>query len=320
MNVKKNFGNRITGWLPKEPISPHHDAPSQMKANKAKAIFQNVVFGFLVIAGLFCSALLLSNSWIKIALISISLVTGAVWLLSRRILRSTLKFTLVALMIFAISLTAVESYLFWNGGYPTTYVSTEPQVTLSMQKMLNSSVEKLVQSIEDSQTFNLLRLEHGGNTAFESLKLWPSHGSGGYVSIDFASNVNNAYFHFYSGDGHQYIIDPMTYNGQVMSQLYPSEQTTDEALKQIDALGLNWFYNQALEIAQNRTTILPTVNYLNIELTFGQGVGNYQGIIIQLVGYHRTTLANGNLNDEGILISEFQPDGTLIYMSKPTME
>ena len=79
-------------------------------------------------------------------------------------------------MIFTISFTAVEGYLLWNGGYPTTYTPTQPTVTLNLQKMLNASVEQIVQSAEDSQTFTLLKLEHGSNLTFESMNLSPSNG------------------------------------------------------------------------------------------------------------------------------------------------
>jgi hypothetical protein len=318
MNHRKTFAKWIRGWLPKEPILPSHTTQSQAKLSKTRVIFQNLIVAFLVFVGMFCSVLLLSDSWIKIALIGLALVTGVLWLVSRGKLRSALKLAFVAVMIFSISFTAVESYLFWNGGYPATYSSTESQVTLSMQKMLNSSVEQIVQSAEKSQTFSLLKLEHGGNITFESLNLFPaSHGVGGYIGIDFASNTNNAYFHFYSSDGHQYIVEPSTYGGQLMSQLYPSNQTPDMALKWIDGLGLNWFYNHALEIARNRTANLPTVDSVDITITFG-GVGSYQGLTLQLIGYHQTILSNGGINGDGVLISEFQPNGTLLYMSKPS--
>ena len=102
-----------------------------------------------------------------------------------------------------------------------------------------------------------------------------------------------------------------------MSQQYPSNQTADMALKRIDALGLNWFYNQALEIAQNRTANLPTIDSVDITITFG-GAGSYQGLTLQLIGYHQTILPNGGISGDGVLISEFEPNGTLLYMSKPS--
>ena len=275
-----------------------------------------------MVIGVSYSFLGLSDSWIKTSLIAITLVTGALWLVSHRKVRrvgSALKFTLALVMIFSISFTAVEGYLLWNAGYPATYTPTQPTVTLNLQKMLNASIEQIVQSAEDSQTFALLKLEYGSNLMFESMNLSPSSGylrSGGYISVDFASSSGNRYFHCYSADGHQYIIQVTTYNSELISQ-QSSQQTVDMALKQIDALGLNWFYNQALEIAQNRTTNLPSVDSVVVTLAFGEGFGGYQGLSLQLTGFHQTVQPNGSINGDGVLISEFQPNGTLIYMSNP---
>ena len=298
---------------------PYHTKPN--KAKQGKAILQNFTVAFLVIVGLSYSILSLSDSWIKTSLITITVVTGVLWLVSHgkiRKLGSALKFTLALIMIFTISFTAVEGYLLWNGGYPSTYVLAQPTVSLSLQKMLNSSVEQIVQGAENSQTFALLKLEHGNNLTFESMNLSPSNGylSGGYISVDFASSSGNRYFHCYSADGHQYIIQVTTYNGKLISQ-QSSQQTVDAALKQIDALGLNWFYNQAIEIAQNRTLNLPSVDSVVVTLAFGEGFGGYQGLSLQLTGFHQTVQPNGSINGNGVLISEFQPNGTLIYMSNP---
>jgi len=320
VNSAKNLLNRIRGWLPKEPSLPCNAAPSRTRSSKARSIFLNITVGFLAIVGLSCAVFSLSDSWIRSSLIAISLGAGVLLLLSGGKLRSALKIALIAVMVFTIGFTAVEGYLLWNGGYPATYTPTQPTVTLTLQKMLNTSVEPIVQSLEDSQTFALLKLEYGSNLTFESLNLSPSNGwlIGGYISIDFASSSSNRDFHCYSADGHQYIIQVTNYNGELISQ-QPSQRTIDMALKQIDALGLNWFYNQAVEIAQNRTLNLPSIDSVAVTLNFGEGPasGSYQGLTLQLVGYHQTVQPNGSIYGDGVLISEFQPNGTLIYMSKP---
>jgi hypothetical protein len=321
MGLKRRLSRFNQGWLPKEPILPTRVAPSQTKPGKTRAFLQNFVVVFLLVVGLSYSFLGLSDSWIKTSLIAVTLVTGALWLVSHGKVRrvgTALKFTLALVMIFSISFTAVEGYLLWNAGYPATYTPTQPTVTLSLQKMLNASVEQIVQRMEDSQTFALLKLEHGSDIIFESMNLSPSNGylNGGYISVDFASSSGNKYFHCYSADGHQFIIQVTTYNGQLISQ-QPSQQTVDVALKQIDALGLNWFYNQALEIAQNRTLNLPSVDSVVVTLALEEGFGGYQGLSLQLTGFHQTVQPNGNINGDGVLISEFQPNGTLIYMSQP---
>jgi hypothetical protein len=113
-------------------------------------------------------------------------------------------------------------------------------------------------------------------------------------------------------------VHTTTYEGQPMSQRYPSTQSAETTLSQIDALSLSWFYNHALEIAQNRTTNLPSIDSLNIALTYDKGTETYQGITLQLMGFHVTTEANGGVHGENVLICAFQPDGTMIYMSWPT--
>ncbi len=320
MNVRKSLGNRIRGWLPKEPILPSHATLSQTRQSNARPIFLNLTVGFLILVGLFCCFFLLSNSWIKFLLIGLSLVTGVMWAVSHGRLRKALKFTLIIMMIVSISFTAVEGYLFLNVGYPATYTPTQPKV-LSLQTMLNASLEQVIQGIEGSQTFSLLKLEYGDNIAFESMQLQPvgPHGYG-YIRVDFASIDSHAYFHFFSSDGHQFILQPSTYSGQLMSQIYPSNETPQESLGRIDTLGLNWFYNQALEIAQNRTTSLPTIDTLHISLTYGQATIAYSGITVELIGYHETTLLNGGVNGDGVLIGDFQPNGALIYMSNPAQK
>ena len=281
-----------------------------------KAVLQSIIIGLLVAVGLFFSVLLLSNSWIKFFTIGAFLVCGISWLLSRGSLKKALKYLVVAIMIFAISFTSYESYMFWNAGYPPTYTPSEPKTSLSLQRMLNASLTQILQNIEQSTTFSLLKLEHGDKIMFESMNLMPSNGPGGYISVDFLTENSNVYFHFYSANGHQYILQKTSYVGRLASQLYPSNQTADETFRQIDALGIGWFYNRALEIAQNRTTNLPSVDSLTLTITYEEH-GNYQGITLQLSGFHQTVLEDGNLYGKGIIIADFQPDGTLLYMTQP---
>lgn len=281
-----------------------------------KAVLQSIISGLLVAVGLFFAVLLLSNSWIKLLVIGTFLVGEVSWLLSRGSLKRALKYFIVAIMIFAISFTSFESYMFWNAGYPPTYTPSEPKTSLSLQGMLNASLTQILQNIEQSPAFNLLKLEYGDNITFESMKLEPSNGPGGYISVDFLTENSNAYFHFFSSNGHQYIAQKTSYQGSLASQRYPSNQTAQETFKQIDSLGISWFYNRALEIAQNRTTNLPSVDSLTLTITYEEH-GSYQGITLQLTGFHQTVLEDGSIHGEGIIIADFQPDGTLIYMTQP---
>jgi hypothetical protein len=316
--VSKSLQKRIRGWIPKEPILPTNAVSNQTKHRRVGVVFQNLLVGFIVVAGLVCSVLL-SNSWIKASFIVASVVIAFLWLISRGKIKNALKFTLTVVMIFSIAFTAVEGHLFWNSGYPATYLQSQPTVSLTMQTMLNTSLLQIVQEIEQSPTFGLLKLEHGENITLQSIQLEPDSRGYSCIRVDFASENSNTNFHFYSSNGHQFIVQVLNRQGQPMSQQYPSNSNTtiEQALSQIDHLGLNWFYNQALDAAQNRTTNLPTIDNLTVDLTFGQGTGTYQGITLRLIGYHQVVQLNSLVNSDGVLISEFEPNGALIYMSKP---
>jgi hypothetical protein len=52
-------------------------------------------------------------------------------------------------------------YLFQNAVYPSTYSPSELNVTLTMQTVLNASLSEIIEGIEQSATFSLLKIEHG---------------------------------------------------------------------------------------------------------------------------------------------------------------
>jgi hypothetical protein len=98
-----------------------------------------------------------------------------------------------------------------------------------------------------------------------------------------------------------------SYSTTFLARFHPQALTAKEAFAQIDALGLQWFYNRALEIAQNRTGGVPKIDALSFTMTY-ESNGNYEGITLLLIG---------SLNGGSTLIADFEPNGTLIYMSQP---
>jgi hypothetical protein len=77
----------------------------------------------------------------------------------------------------------------------------------------------------------------------------------------------------------------------------------------IDERGLPWFYNQALELAQNKTGTTPKVDALSLTVNFEDRIYiSYVGITLTLVG---------SFKGQSTLIADFEPTGTLIYMSQP---
>ena len=84
--------------------------------------------------------------------------------------KKAFKFFVVAVLIFAISFTAVEINLFSNAGYPPTYSASQPGITISKSNILNISLSQLVQDIENTPTYKVLTLQLGPTTA-ENIKL-----------------------------------------------------------------------------------------------------------------------------------------------------
>jgi hypothetical protein len=280
-------------------------------AVNAKTIIQNILIGIIVAVALFSSILILSYSVIKIIVIPAILITGLIWLVSRGKIKRVLKFLVLFTMIFAISFASIEAYLFQNAGYPP--VPSQPDVTVSMQTMLNASLTEIVRGIEQGPTFSLLRLEHA-NLIFESIGLNPIGIAGG-ISVNYFIEDTHSIARFASWDGRQYKVTISRLIGQPFSEKYQSMQTAEETLMQIDSLGLQWFYDQALDLAQNRTVDLPTVDSLSISLTY-ESYRDYHGITVQLIGSHQTVMPDNTIRGSGILIASFQPDGTLLYMSQ----
>ena len=71
----------------KNPFYPAVLRQAKQSQPELRAFFQNFTVAFLVIVGLFYSFVGLSDSWIKTSLIAISLVIGALWLVSHRKIR-----------------------------------------------------------------------------------------------------------------------------------------------------------------------------------------------------------------------------------------
>ncbi len=313
LNLKSGIINFIRGWLPQDPILHTHALPNQKKTGRVRVVFLTLAIGFLVIFGLL-SALILIDSWIKLLLVGSILVGGLVWRFSRGNVKKACKFFVVAVLIFSISFTAVEFNLIWNAGYPPTYTSAQPGITISRANILNASLIQIVQNIERTPTYEFLTAQFGATTA-ETIKLDTSFPAG-LVQVDFYGNNSDAYFYFSSSSGNTYHVNVGSSRTTYTTRFHPQAQPAQDSFAQIDALGLQWFYDRALDIAQNRTGSVLKIDALSFTMTFeGQGyIGydrtyvSYEGITVQLIG---------SLDGESTLIADFEPNGTLIYMSQP---
>jgi len=272
----------------------------------AKAIIQNIIIALLTAAGLFCSLLLLTYSWVKIAAMIAILLPGTVWLVTHGRVRKVSKYVVIGALIFAIGFASFESYMFSNAGYPSPAAvqSTGTAGTAGYMGILSISLNRLIQGIEKSPTYALLSAEHG-KTNPESIKL----DSPEWIEVDFYGEGSNTYLPFiapYPGD--QYHVQVETYSGQLFSSFYV-QSSSQQAFSQIDGKGLSWFYDRALELAQNRTGTTPKIDSLSVTMTVEDEIYlSYEGVTVQI---------KGSYQGQGTLICDFEPDGTLIYMSLP---
>jgi len=272
----------------------------------ARAIIQSIIFAALTATGLFCAAILMSYSWVKILAVIAILAPGTVWLVAHGVIRKIFKYIVIAMLIFAITFASFESYVFWNAGNPSTNGAPSSGITIGYPNVLNTSLTKLVQGIESSTTFALLTAEHGKT---EPETIWVNTGTpGGSITVDFYGQGSNVYYDFSASAGDQYHVSVSSYSGQPFPQSYILSSSS-QAFKQIDTRGLQWFYNQALELAQNKTGTTPQVDALSMTITFEDQIYvSYIGITITIVG---------TFNGQSTLIADFEPSGTLIYMSQP---
>jgi amino acid transporter len=284
-------------------------SPTAKPIRQTRLNILNAAALLILISGLLVSFFILSSSWIKYTLMATAVICGLVYLATRRRprIRRVVRNTLVPVMIFALCFASVEVYLFWNAGYPPTY-SADPKATLTTQSMLNASVVELVQKIEQSPAFSLLKLEHSDKIKFYQMSLdaWRS----GSIRVDFVTEDGTYLFQFSSSNGNQYRLSILPHRGPLIN--YKSADAAAQTLIQIDSLGLNWYYNQAIAIAENRTADLPTIDSLTVNLAVGD-----EGLSVQVIGYQVTVNESGGVNGHGVLISSFEPNGDLRYMSEP---
>ena len=270
-----------------------------------KAIVQNLIVALLTAAGLFCSLLLLTYSWVKIVAIAAILVPGAFWVVTHERVKKIFKFVALGALIFAIAFASVENYLLLNAGYPSANAASAK--TGGYTSLFNISLIQLIDGIEKSPSYALLKAEHGQVNP-ESIQLDSSFPE--WVEVDFYAQNSNTYLAFMSSaPGDQYRVQVSTYSGEPFSLPYVQSSSAQE-FSQIDAKGLQWYYNRAVVLAQNRTGAPPKIDSLWFTMSVEDRIYmSYEGITVQIIGSYQGV---------DTLICDFEPDGTLIYMSIPS--
>ena len=309
MNARKKEP-LIRGWLPKDPIRLSQGNAGKPKPIYLPQIFKKVIVVLVVAAGLLCSLVFLADSWIKILFIAAGLMGCLVFYMSHGKAKSAVKYTVVALMIFSLCFTAFEGYLFSHAGVPPTYTQSAPINEISSE-IGNASLTNLLQTLEKSDAFSLLKSEFPGNWEFQSMLISISHS--GYFDVRYYSETSKEFAEFRSHDGQQFSVRTSHQNGG----LTPLQKTTntllENSLRQIDAVGLGWFYSHALKIAHNRTDHLPDITGVQFSLYFIGGNATYQGLTLQIIGGYPANAHEGT----AAVWATFQSDGTMMTMWAP---
>jgi hypothetical protein len=204
--------------------------------------------------------------------------------------------------IFAISFSVVEGYMMYNAGYPPIFDASHSDDAFAYTNKLDVSLPELVQNVKDTSAFKLLILEYPGNVGVERILLNDQS-----VSIVFIFGSLNLAFSFDSMNGAPYHV---TFLG---TRSY-RQQMDDNVLHQIDNLGLQWYYNSAIEAYQNETGTVPEIDSLILFIGINRFSDNPE-VQLQLSGSYKHEVNSY----QRVFSSNFYPNGTLIDLKGPNI-
>jgi hypothetical protein len=261
---------------------------------------KSVLLAAIVVSGFAGLIFVVSDSWIRTVLLAAGIFGCLITLAAKGKLRSVVKYTVVSLMIFCLCFTAYEGIAFsWVNG-PVLSQSTQ----LTMDRMGNLSLSAMLNNIENGQIGSLLKLEHHelGTLRLIDIRLAEQ----GHVTIYYSTVNANQSVDLYSSNGNNFAL-------QVHDDYsdYPNltQQDVRSAIDQIDALGLQWFYNQALGAAQNKTAVLHRVDTVVFQFNYNSNLG---GLSLDVAALYSTP---GSNYYPTVFSAAFSPSGTLINSS-----
>ena len=288
--------------------APKETTPEIGKSFTQKAPFllslKSVVLSSIVVAGFAGLIFVLSNSWIRLVLLVAGIFGCLITLAAKGKFRSVMKYSVVSLMIFCLCFTAYESVAFSAVGGEPVILQPSNTPELTMDRMGNLSLTAMLNNIEQGQIGSLLKLEHHelGVPRLIDIRL----AEAGHVTIYYSTKNSNESVDLYSFDGYQF----SSRVGDDYSD-YPNvtQQDVRSSLDQIDALGLKWFYNQALEAAQNKTANLHRVDTVVLQFNYNSNLG---GLSLAVAALYSTP---GSNYYPTVFSAAFSPNGTLINSS-----
>ena len=321
MTAKKALESRIRGWFPQEPQFPSRNSPTQLPPKPKpprKRGLTGVDVLLIFVTSFVTVTLMMQMSATAIALLAIMLtfLTGSA-LFSRsskqRIYRF-FRYGTTFILVFCFLFASLGIFFFYTSGYPPTLV---PQT--SYPQILDASLTSYLRSVEYSPGFLLFQAEHLGTVFFAGVSISTTYSNtpqhlGGITWNFYAKDIN---VKVTAGEitGSDYKINtlhPFGNGGNQIPTNFPSPESVSASLEQIDALGLRWFHNQAVDRYKNETGSNPAISNLNVNVAFNE---NYNGITLRLGASHQSTDQRGTLIYQSIFRAEFQPNGTLLDFS-----
>lgn len=252
-----------------------------------------------VVAGFFLIQLLSSQySTLSIVLVSVNVLLIAMAIILIVIKNKRAKVfsrIVVGFFVFVLVFGGVGFYMQAYAG-PIAPTASYPEI-------LDASLLSYLQTLESSSSFQFYQLEHFGTLTFESLSIHSTYSNAPQGGVNWA---------FYAGDiearltvGHSsgnpyFYLVSSHYRDYDLPSGYPSHELIINDFEQIDSLGLNWFFSQAVLEYQNETGQQPNVTELNLDVAFNS-VDNYQGLTLTLTA-------------RNVFVAEFEPNGTLLNL------
>jgi hypothetical protein len=207
----------------------------------------------------------------------------------------------VGFAIFMIAFGGAGYYL-QNYAGPTVPPVGQPDI-------LNLSLTEQLQTVTSSPSFQFQQIEHLGTLTFEDLSIHSTYSNAPQGGVT---------WHFYAGDvktrfiigqtsGKAYNYNLGNYGQYSLPSGYPSDEQILDDFRQIDARGLNWFYNQAVSEYQNATKHSPVFSALAVDVGFTD-LDNYSGMTLTISARRE----NGNGGYPLVFEAAFLPDGTIL--------
>jgi hypothetical protein len=278
-----------------------------MRIGKMSLTLKDVPKGVLYFLLLFAMGTL-DFSWISVVVWGLLLFSSIAWAVSIKLRRClcqrVFKYMLVGVMLFTILFAVSEAYLFRTVGQPPTFDPSQPGITVSCSTILNTSIGEVLYGIKNTPAFSLLSLEYPDENVLKYMELTTRAPGidGGEILIRFHHSTTIDFsFRSYLGRPYEVSARPWT----LVLPTYVQQQSVDEAIQQMDELGLQWFYDRTIEKYPSIMRPTPEITDIRVEISWDE-YNTYQGLTLSMSLYENKEPRFSPIT------AVFQPDGTLL--------